>query len=266
MREQVPWLPAGSGPKRASAERNWTNTRGHRQGEQTDRVDSPICKEEAEQPPPGSGASRRQLSPAPWERLQLASPRSTEHHPQSSRDRSTHADTRSALASEVARAKRAYEAAQATALRRKARRQRHKEGIELSKDAAREASRLVGRAQRSLAISAASSAAGATAPSSHPARPLGVASQESRPGDDAFMKGSVARMASTSRVEFSGELAKAVVEAASALLQYEMKVSLHPEQLSVGAAWARRGNGSFFGQMRRAPTLALVKALRMAHN
>ena len=51
-----------------------------------------------------------------------------------------------------------------------------------------------------------------------------------------FMKGSVVRMASTPRVECSAELANAVVEATSALLQSEMKVLLHPEQLSVGAA------------------------------
>ena len=116
----------------------------------------------------------------------------------------------------------------------------------MGKDAARGASRVVERAQRALAISAASDAAGDTAPPSPRTRTLGVASQKSRLGDAVFMKGSVTRMAFASRVEFSVELAKAVVEAVSALLQSEIKVSLHPEQLSVGAAWARRENGFFF--------------------
>ena len=111
------------------------NTREHRQGTPTDRVDSPVRKEDAEQPPPGGGESRRQLLPALGERLQLTSqrstehhrrhldsPRSTEYHPQSSRDRSIHANTRLALASAGARVERAYESAQATVLRREARR------------------------------------------------------------------------------------------------------------------------------------------------
>ena len=67
-------------------------------------VDSPVrAEKKTEQPLPDSGASRRQLSPAPGERHQLppprptghhhrhlSSPRSTERHPQSSRDRGTH--------------------------------------------------------------------------------------------------------------------------------------------------------------------------------
>ena len=67
----------------------------------TKRVDSAVrAKEKMDQPPPDSGASRRQPSPAPGERHQLPPPRSTGHHrrnvrsprsteryPQSSRDR-----------------------------------------------------------------------------------------------------------------------------------------------------------------------------------
>ena len=43
--------------------------------------DLPVrAEKEADQPPPESGASRRQLSPAPGKRHQLASPRPTGHH------------------------------------------------------------------------------------------------------------------------------------------------------------------------------------------
>ena len=39
-----------------------------------------LTRRNRDHPPPGSGASRHQLSPAPGERLQLVSPSSTEHH------------------------------------------------------------------------------------------------------------------------------------------------------------------------------------------
>ena len=137
------------------------------------------------------------------------------------------------------------------------------------------------RACRALVLSAASTAVGATAPRSPPARPLGVGSQESRPGDDAIIKGSVEEsrpandaimdgsvefMASTPKVDFSTELAQAVVTTATALLSFEGLSLMRAEDLSVGAAWARRDNGSFSGQMRRAPTVVLVKAWRLAHD
>ena len=157
------------------------------------------------------------------------------------------------LASEVTRAKRAFKAAQATVLRREARRQRHEKDIESAKDAAREESLVVERTRRALALSATSTAEGAATALAPPARPLDVTSQESRPGDDAFKKNSVARMASTPRVEFSAELANVVVEMAPALLQSERKVLLHPEKLSVGEAWP-------VGKM--APFLDRCRALR----
>ena len=54
----------GGPPDEGSGDDTKDNTRGHRQSTPTDRVDSPVRKEEAEQPPPGSETSRRQLSPA----------------------------------------------------------------------------------------------------------------------------------------------------------------------------------------------------------
>ena len=129
----IPRLETGRTSGRGRQRRHKGQHEGASPGHTNDPVDSPVRKEKAAQPPPCSGASRRQLSPVPRERHQLASPRSiehhcrhlgsprsTEHHPQSSRDRSIHADTRSALASEVARAKRAFEVAKATILRREA--------------------------------------------------------------------------------------------------------------------------------------------------
>ena len=177
----------GRPPDEGSGDDAKNNTTGHRQSTPTDRVDSPVRKEEAEQPPPWSGSPRRQLSLAPGERSQLASPRSTEHHRrhldsrrstehnrQSFRGRSIHADTHSALAFEVARAKRALNDAKLTVLRREARRCRHDEDGVQAKAVVREAALVLERARRALALSAASTAAGATAPPSPPAHPLGV--------------------------------------------------------------------------------------------
>ena len=129
--------------------------------------------------------------------------------------------------------------------------------------AAREASRAVERVCQAIALSAMSTPARAT-PS--PGRPLGVASQEIRPGDDGFMSGSIQYISTTPRVEFSAHLAKTVVAAATALLTSERRWSFKAEDLSVGTVWARRGNSSAFGQMRGPPTLAFAKALRLSHD
>ena len=80
------------------------------------------------------------------------------------------------------------------------------------------------------------------------------------------MSGSVQYMAITPRVKFSADLAEAVIAAATVPVKSERRSSFRAEDLSVGAVWARRDNTSTFGQMRRAPTLALVKALRLAHD
>ena len=181
-------------------------------GPPTKRVDSPVLAEnKTDQPPPDSGASRRQLSPAPGERYQLPPPRSTGHHrrhlgsprsterrPQSSRDRGAHAAPLD-LAYAAARAQRALDDVNQTI----ARRRRFDEDIEQAKTAARESSLVAKRAQQALAQSVASSAAGANAAPLPSSRPQGVASQRPRPGNDAFFKGIVACMASAPRVDFS---------------------------------------------------------------
>ena len=74
-------------------------------------------------------------------------------------------------------------------------------------------------------------------------------------------------MASGPRVEISSESAKAVVETASAFLTSERQASLfHADVLSVEAAGVRMGSNSYAGQKGAVPTIALVKALKMAHD
>ena len=80
------------------------------------------------------------------------------------------------------------------------------------------------------------------------------------------MSGSIQYMSSTPRVEFSADLAEAVVAAAAVLLTSERRSPFKTGDLSVGAVWARLDNTSAFGQMRRALTLALVKASTLAHD
>ena len=257
-----------------------TNT-SHAQGTPTDRLDSPVHEEEAEKPLPSAVASRRQVSPASRERHKLTSSHSTEHHrrhldsphsterlSQSFGDQGTHAGP-SDPASEISRAQRALDDANATLHRREERRRHDEErrrcedeALDQARAAAREASRAVERARLAIALSATSTAARATPP---PARPLGVASQETRPGDDPFVSNSVQYMSTTPRVELSADLGEAGVAAATVLTS-ERRSSFRAECLSVGAVWARRDNNSAFGQIRRATTLALIKALRLAHD
>ena len=67
-------------------------------------------------------------------------------------------------------------------------------------------------------------------------------------------------------MEFSSELAAAVVKTTSALLTSTGRALLHADALSVEAAWARMDCTFCAGQTRAAPTLAFVKALIMAHD
>ena len=194
-------------------------------------------------------------------RRHLGSPRSTERHPQSSRDRGAHAAPLD-LANAAARAQRALDDANQAI----ARRRRFDEDIEQAKTAAREASLVAKRAQQASAQSVASAAAGATAAPLPSSRPQGVASQGPRPGNDAFYKSIVACMASAPRVHFSSALATAVVETACVLLSSERPASRQADVLSVEAARIRVDFTPYAGQTRAAPTLALVTALLIAHD
>ena len=95
----------GEPPEAGSGDETEDGPPYHHPDPPTKRVDSPVrAEKKTDQPPPDSGASRRQLSPAPGESHQTPPPRSTGHHrrhlgsprpaechPQSSRDRGAHA-------------------------------------------------------------------------------------------------------------------------------------------------------------------------------
>ena len=167
-------------------------------------------------------------------RRHIGSSRSTERHPQRSRDRDTH-DGPLELAYAATQAQRAFDDAKRTI----ARRRRFDEDIEQAKTVAEEASLVAKRAQRALAQSVASAAAGATAAPSPSSRPQGVASQRPRPENDAFFKGIVTCIAPTPRIDFSSSLATAVVEMACSLLASERPASRQADVISVEAAWTR---------------------------
>ena len=100
-----------------------------------------------------------------------------------------------------------------------------------------------------------------------PARVQSVTSRSERPGDDAFTDGSVAFMDASARVEFPAKLRAEVVAKASALPTSVRRTSLYPsELLSVRQAWSKMDNSSWQGQLRAAPTLDFVPALRTAHD
>ena len=88
-----------------------------------------------------------------------------------------------------------------------------------------------------------------------------------RVGDEAFFDGSVAFMASQLRHEFRTDLGPAVMESAAQLLTSIRQTSFEsPELLSVRQAWSAIDHSSWRGQLKAAPTLALVTALRRAHD
>ena len=92
-------------------------------------------------------------------------------------------------------------------------------------------------------------------------------SRSEGPGDEAFLDGNVSFMASSVRVEFSAKLRTAVVAKASALLTLVRRTWRHPpELLSVRQAWSKMDHSSWQDQLRAAPTLDLVTALRLAHD
>ena len=74
-------------------------------------------------------------------------------------------------------------------------------------------------------------------------------------------------MASEKRHEFAADLHTEVIETASALLTSVRRSSFQsPELLSVRQAWSNMDHSSWRGQQKAGPTLALVAALRRAHD
>ena len=155
----------------------------------TQRVASPVRAEnKTDQPPPDSGASRRQLSPAPGKPHQLPPPALDSARPPPpwlsalGRAPPPRLPGPGRLCRPLERgysaalAQRALDDANQVTLRRGARRRRFDEDIEQAMTAGREASLVVERAQQAFAQSAASAATGATAAPSPSTRPQGVAS------------------------------------------------------------------------------------------
>lgn len=74
-------------------------------------------------------------------------------------------------------------------------------------------------------------------------------------------------MSSAPRQEFLPELGAPIAEKVSSLLQSVRRTSLQEaELLSVAKAWTDMESSSYLGQKKAAPTLALVFALRAAHD
>lgn len=166
------------------------------------------------------------------------------------------------MLSEAARTKRAHDDGKKTMLRRMARRHLMESDAERARGAQRETAEAAERAQQVLAPVVAASPAGATAARSPLTSEQDAASRRKRLGDDAFLPGSVACMASQPRMEFSSDLAVAVVGLVSV-----KKVSLQgADALSVERTWASMDNTTYSGQKKAVPTLAFVKAMQMAHD
>ena len=141
----------------------------------TDRLDSPV--DEAEKLLSGAKASRRQMSQVSREHHQLSSehhrrhltsPRSTERLLQSYEDQRSHGGP-SDSESDLSRARRVLDEANATLLRREERRRhdderrrREDQALDQARAAAREASRAVERARHAIALPATSTPARAT--------------------------------------------------------------------------------------------------------
>ena len=153
-------------------------------------------------------------------------------------------------------ARRRHTAVRETTLRRRRR-------LELNQRRVDDAERA--EQETSAELMSAEWAAVATSPS--PVRAQPVHSRSDRLGDEAFMDGSVSFMASAGRHEFTTELRTAVVQQASALLTSVRRSSFQsPELLSVRQAWSGMDHSSWRGQQKAGPTLALVTALRRAHD
>ena len=100
-----------------------------------------------------------------------------------------------------------------------------------------------------------------------PVRVRDVHSRSARLGDEAFLDGSVSYMASEKRHGFAADLRTEVFERASALLTSVRLSSSQPsELLSVRQAWSDMDHSTWTGQKKAGPTLALVTALRLAHD
>ena len=163
-------------------------------------------------------------------------------------------------------AQRAFDDVNQAILRREARRRPFDEHIEQAKAAARKASLVVKRAEQAFAQSIVSAAAGTIAAPSPSTCPHGCRIPATTTRCDVFFMGGVAFMASAPRVDFYLALATAVGVISFTLLTSGRPASWQADALSVEAACSHMDCTPYTGQTRAAPTLALVKALLMAHD
>ena len=215
----------------------------------------------------GSEAHQRQPLTGSVERQRLVSPRSAVSPLQdSSHGRDARDDSLNAT-DEAAQTQGALEETTATTLRRRKRLQQIHRDIAAAESAERKAVAAARTAQEALQRDKRTAASGVTANPSPPMRQQSVYTMGKRPGDNAFFHGSMVCMALTPRQEFPPELGASISEKASPLLQSVKKTSLQEaELLSVAKALSDMGNSSYLGQKKATPTLALVFALRVAHD
>ena len=165
------------------------------------------------------------------------------------------------------RARRDYQSARETTLRKRQRLIFDQRRVEEAERAEREATAAMTRAEWVVGRSARARDSVAAATPPPPVRVQHVHSRSERPGDDAFLDDSVSFMAASARVEFSATLPTAVVAKAPARLTSVRRTSMHPpELLSVRQAWSKMDHSSWQGQPWAAPTLNLMTALRMVHD
>ena len=165
------------------------------------------------------------------------------------------------------RARRAHQIARETTLWRWQRLVSDQRRVEEAEWAEREAAAEMTRAEGVVDRTAQARDSVAAAIPSPRARVQNVHSRSERPGDDDFLDGSATFVASSARVKFSAKVRAVVVAMAPGLLTSVRRTSLHPpEPLSVRQAWSKMDHCSCQGQLRAAPTLDLVTALRLDHN
>ena len=158
-------------------------------------------------------------------------------------------------------------AARETVVRRRHRLLLNQRSVDDAETEEKEVSEELRRAEWAVAQQARTDDSGAmpSSPSQVPVRD--VHTRSARMGDESFLDGSVAYMASQLRHEFTTNLGMAVIENASVLLTSVRSSSFQaPELLSVRQAWSDMDHSSWRGQQKAGPTLALVTALRRAHD
>ena len=164
-------------------------------------------------------------------------------------------------------ARRRKSAARAAIVRRRHRLQLNQRSVDDAETEDKEASEELRRAEWAVAQRARTDDSGAVASSTSQVPVRDVHSRSARMGDETFLEGSVAYMASQLRHEFKTDLGTAVFETAAQLPTSVRHTSLQaPELQSVRQAWSAMDHSSWRGQQNAGPTLALVTALRRAHD